>query len=429
MNINETKQFVAGCDLANKAPLIEGVHGIGKSEIIRQYSKENNLHCETLILSLMDVGDLIGLPRTIEAGGTLSTAWSAPDWYSRVVNAAMPTTINVDDLAFKSEDFQNYVMSYTDSATIDRADLNKYYCDFVGVASDQLHIIKQDLVSYTKAKRSVVFLDEFNRAPVDILNASLQLVLDKRLHSHILPVVNGKPTLVIAAINPDGEDYTVNSFDPALLDRFVHGKTDPDAKSWLDWARTTNINQVVRDFIAEHPDRIHWTPKNGGLGATPRSWTSLAQLVDNFKNIPEETHFHLMKGCIGQELASQFLSYYNHYSKVIKVEDIEKLVKTKSKRTKNPEKIGEHINKLIKDQEAIQKTELAENMYIKYMSNEKAADTLPFMSLLYGLDLEILNSFLKNKHESDVKTYMKLAKFDLELNNKELFRRITTKIN
>ena len=53
MTINETGNFLHICDLSNKAPLIEGLHGTGKSEIIRQYAAEHDLHCETLILSLM----------------------------------------------------------------------------------------------------------------------------------------------------------------------------------------------------------------------------------------------------------------------------------------------------------------------------------------------------------------------------------------
>ena len=69
MNIAEAKQFIAVGDLIDKAPLVQGLHGIGKSEVVHQYAKENgNMHFEPLILSLMDTGDLLGLPRTVEVG-------------------------------------------------------------------------------------------------------------------------------------------------------------------------------------------------------------------------------------------------------------------------------------------------------------------------------------------------------------------------
>ena len=431
MNIKETQQFIKAIDLANKSPLLEGVHGIGKSQIIAQYAIDNDMHCETLILSLMDTGDLIGLPRTTEVGGALSTVWAAPQWYNNIVNAAMPTEVAIDDLVFADSKFQSFVTSRVKGRTIDRGELNDAYCRYVGVTNDRLHIINQSLVSYTKARRSVLFLDEFNRAPVDILNASLQLVLDKRLHSHILPVINGKPTFVIAAINPSDGDYTVNSFDPALLDRFVHGKVEPDCKAWLnDYARPRDLSPVVRDFLAEHPDRIHWTPADGSIGATPRSWSALADIMAVIDQIAPEVHFQVMKGCIGHELASQFLSFYNNYAKVVKLEDIEKLVATKLKRTPTLtiNKLGEHVNKLISNQEAMQKTELAENFYAKYISSPTATDAIPMFAYLYGLDLEILNAFLKNKKDTDATNYMKLAQFDDVLNKKGLFKRITTKI-
>lgn len=431
MNIAEAKQFIAVGDLIDKAPLIQGLHGIGKSEVVHQYAKENgNMHFEPLILSLMDTGDLLGLPRTVEVGGTLSTAWAAPEWYNRIVNAAFPEKVDFEDLSFANEDIQSYIVSNIETTKpVDRGTLNRLYCKYVGKSDDSLHLITQDLIKYTKAKRSVLFLDEFNRAPIDILNACLQLVQDRRLHSHVLPIVDGKPTLIIAAVNPADQDYTVSAFDPAMLDRFMFGQIEPDAKAWLnDYARPNNLASMVRDYIAEHPDRIHYTPADGSVGATPRSWTAVAKVVDNAKNIPNEILFQVFKGLVGMEMASQFLSYYNNYVKVIKMEDIEKLVKTKAKTIKDIEEIGAIVAKKVKDQEAIQKTELANNLFDKYATATSAKDALPLMAYLYALDLEILNGFLKEKKDSATTEYMNIAKIDDELNNKGLFKKIVTKL-
>ena len=333
MNTRELVPFIAAADLSNLAPLITGKHGIGKSDSIRQYASANNLHCEVLILSLMDTGDLCGLPRTAEIGGQLSTTWAAPAWFNRIINAAWPTQLSVDALSFVDDDFRSYVVS-RHSDIISRDTLNQLYCDFYHADHSILHLHVQSQVTYKYGKRSVLFLDEFNRAPTDVLNASLQLVLDRRLNDHRLPFVNGKPTLIVAAVNPADADYTVNSFDPALLDRFLCGSLEADTKTWLDdFARPNDLAPVVRDFLAEHPDRIHWTPADNGVGATPRSWTALARVMANIDRVAPEVQFQVMKGCIGHELASQFLSYYNNYAKVVKVEDVEKLIATKSKRT------------------------------------------------------------------------------------------------
>jgi len=426
MTTSEIKTLIAACDTVNKCPLVQGLHGLGKSEIVRQYGKENNLHVETLILSLMDVGDLCGLPRTTEHGGQLSTTWSAPIWFNRIIDAAWPTTLNYEDLEFLDPEFERIVSDLSE-ATLTRDQLNSWYLEYIGNTSNMLLLHRQDLVSYKKAKRSVLLIDEMNRATTDILNASLQLILDKRLNDHLLPIVNGQDTFVVAAINPDDQDYTVNTFDPALMDRFVFATVEADAQSWLsDYARPHKVNRIVRDFIAEHPDRIHFTPKNGGIGATPRSWTALADFVDKFDTFPIEVHFPVIKGCIGQELGGQFLAYYNQYSKVVKTDDIIALVQKKAKLTKNPETIATHVAKLIKDQEVIQKTELAEQLYDQFIDSKKPNDALPLISYLYALDLEILNTFLSAKKETP--KYASLAALDDALNNKNLFRKITTKV-
>lgn len=428
MNTRELVKFIEAVDMADLAPLISSKHGIGKSSVVQQYAAANNLHCEVLILSLMDTGDLCGLPRTAEVGGQLSTVWTAPAWFSRIVNAAWPTQLSVDALSFVDDDFRSHVVARCSDA-ISRDTLNQLYCDFYQADPSMLHLHVQSKVTYKHSKRSILLLDEMNRSATDVLNASLQLILDRRLNDHRLPIINGKPTLVAAAINPADADYTVNTFDPALLDRFVFCTLDPDTKVWLDdFARPNDLAPVVRDFLAEHPDRIHYTPADNGVGATPRSWTALARVMANIDRVAPEVQFQVMKGCIGHELASQFLSYYNNYAKVVKVEDVEKLIATKSKRTTDVEKLGEHVNKLIENQEAMQKTELAENMFAKYISAKDADAALPLIAFLYGLDLEILNGFLKSKKETDEVNYKRLAQFDGILNDKGLFRRVTTKI-
>ena len=59
----------------------------------------------------MDTGDLIGIPRTADIGGIQSTVWSAPDWYSRIINAAWPEKFQYADLEFTDPEFKKFVDS------------------------------------------------------------------------------------------------------------------------------------------------------------------------------------------------------------------------------------------------------------------------------------------------------------------------------
>ena len=111
MNTRELTKFIQAVDMADLAPLVSSKHGIGKSSVMQQYAANHGLHCEVLILSLMDTGDLCGLPRTVEIGGQLSTTWSAPVWFTRIINAAWPEQVEFDDLEFTDPNFKEYVTS------------------------------------------------------------------------------------------------------------------------------------------------------------------------------------------------------------------------------------------------------------------------------------------------------------------------------
>lgn len=277
MDIQTARDIIAAAALADDTVIMEGVHGIGKSQIVKQFALEEGYHLEELFLSHQEVGDLIGIPHMKEQDGVTITTWSVPIWLQRMYKAAQ------------------------------------------------------------EGKKCVLFLDELNRAPVDVRQSALQLVLERQIHEHKLPVIDGARTLVVAAINP-ADKYQVDELDPALLDRFLHITVEPDAQAWLKWARSSGVNSIVRDFIAEYPDRIHWTAADTGIGATPRSWAKLGDFMDRVHDIKEEILFQIMKGKVGTELASQFYTFYKNYVDVVKMKDIEDIVKTtktKSLRSKN----------------------------------------------------------------------------------------------
>lgn len=360
MDINTAKEIIRAAALADDTVILEGVHGIGKSDIAKQLEKEDGYHLETLFLSHQETGDLIGIPHIITHDNISITTWSVPIWLQRMNNAA------------------------------------------------------------AQGKKCMLFLDELNRAPIDVRQTALQLVLERQIHEHSLPTVNGFRTMIIAAINPS-DSYQVDELDPALLDRFLHVQLEPDAKSWLVWARKKGVNGVVCDFISEYPDRIHWTPKDGGIGATPRSWTKLADFMDKTDKISQDILFQIMKGKIGTELASQFYTFYKNYVDVVKMEDIVDLVNKNKDKVKKIEELSDMIHNLMIKTEAIQKNDMAIQMADRFMDED---DILPFLAYLYSLEVEICVAFLKSYRKDEPQKYKKIAEVDAELNNKELFKRV-----
>jgi alkaline phosphatase D len=360
MDIQSAKQVIRAAALADDTVIMEGLHGIGKSNIVKQFAKEDGYHLEELFLSHQEVGDLIGIPHTIEIDGSTVTTWSKPIWFQRIQKAA------------------------------------------------------------AEGKQAVLFLDELNRAPIDVRQSALQLVLERMIHEHELPTVDGQRTLVVAAINP-ADEYQVDELDPALLDRFLHIEVEADAPAFIKWGRSNNVNSMVLDFITEYPDRLHWMPQDGGIGATPRSWAKLGDFMDNVNSIPEEILFQVMKGKVGVELGSQFYSFFKNYADVVKMEDIEAIVSEHMDTTETVEELAEFVKVRTSKMEAIQKTELANQLANKY-KDEK--EMLPFLAYLYAMEIEIVVAFLKSFRKDDPEAYKNLAKFDTVINNKELFKRI-----
>jgi len=432
--ISEVKQIIAAADICGHVPLIKGVHGLGKSEAAAQYAKEQDMYFEPLILSLMDTGDMLGLPVTENIGGMVSTIWAAPSWYSNVVNAAWPNDLGIDRLQFTDTAFQEYVLSKSKhTGSISRKDLNKMYCTHYQVPEDRIQLLRQENVAYMDSRRSVVFLDEFNRAPSDILNASLQLILDHRLHSHLLPVIRGQETLLVAAINPADGDYTVQEFDPALLDRFVTCEVTPDLKSWIVWAKENVVNQIVVDFLIDNQAKFHFTPKDGSKGASPRSWTRLAIYLDRINSTPKSVMTQYMIGTVGASVAAQFLMFYNNYGSGITTAAVEKIIKkevaayVKQGNEPNPEKVAKCLEDTMEKLEAIRRIEFTETLTKKYINKEGSA-ALPLLVFLYALPIESLSAVLKNLQTEDLESYSKLAQLDKAANGKRLFVKLVANL-
>ncbi|TQV62846.1 MAG: hypothetical protein FNT15_05585 [Sulfurovum sp.] len=380
MNVQEAKEILFDADSCGHVPLIVGVHGLGKSEIVRQYADENDMHCEVLILSLMDEGDLLGIPVREMHGKTPVTRWAIPSWLQRIVENA------------------------------------------------------------EQGKRSILFLDELNRASASVLGASLQLLLDKRLNEHVLPV----DTFIVTAINPEDADYHVQSLDPAVLDRLVVCDVEADPVAWVRWAKKAVVNEKVVDFILKNPNKIHTTSGNGGKGTSPRSWTRLAKYLDFIEVNKRSLNTYYVKGSIGESLAAEFILFYNNYTKMLEAKDIIDNYKKSSKRHADLEKHIASMEKLIQPLEAIQKMDLAENLQavvvpmlesttlvtstmpftLKYKEGMDKKGIMAYLVYLYTLPIESLASYMKNLKASDNDLYMKLNALDGEVNNKGLIRRV-----
>jgi len=349
MLISKMKDVFQVAHMSNDAVRMVGLHGIGKSQVVEQFAKDNDYHIETLFLSQNEVADLIGIPDMRDG----ITYWTKPVWLKRMEDANQA------------------------------------------------------------GKHCVLFLDELARAPIEVRQSALQLVLEGRIHEHNLPILDGLRTLIVAADNPS-DIYQTDELDDALLDRFGNYNVTVDVKGWLKWSRLNNINSVVTDYIAEFSDKLHFIPEDeNDKGATPRSWAKLSDLINNAEKLglSKGVFSEMLKSKLGETVGYSFLHFYNDYVKIVKPEDIEKAIMKKAgkdlkKSEKEFTKISESIQSITKNIEALAASELANKMKELTKEDEKWYDILTIY--LDSLNVEVFVSIIKTwKEGEDSEFYFK----------------------
>lgn len=339
VSISDIMPIIELCDNNKISLCIDGDHGIGKTDIVKQYAKDRGMHIEVLQLSQKDIGDLLGIPNIItNEDGTSHTEWAPPIYFENIINAKK------------------------------------------------------------MGKKSVLFLDELNRGHKDVRQASLQLLLDKQLATHILP----RDTLVIAAVNPSNGKYQVDELDPALLNRLMYIYAEAEVEGWLQWSRKAGVNEVVRDYIKNNPTKLNDNEK-----ATPRSWATLGKVVDNIDTLPVKLQLPAISGCIGT-VGVNFYNFLINYVKEIKIDDIINVAQTLllGYTGDNIDKRFVDVGPLLYDEivhkmEGIAQVDAANTLKDivlkdKTCSSVKAEDCEVILAYLHSLKLETLNSILRS---------------------------------
>jgi hypothetical protein len=258
-NIAEMKKIFKVTPI-DQAIMLVGIHGIGKSEIVKQIFEEQGYVVITFFLGQMaDAGDLIGLPDRTEAefrynGNVIRqkiTEFCPPKWWPRDSNAKV-----------------------------------------------------------------VILMDEFNRGKPEVYQCVFDMVLNRKLNGLSLP----EHTRIVSAMNPIGDeyDYDVEELDPALYDRFNVYTFLPDVDEWLDYAINTNHHKYVIGFINKNqsfldPPQKAKDKKLGEVYPSRRSWTRVSKLLKENPDIEKEDDGNFLKtvlfGIVGIGATAKFCQY------------------------------------------------------------------------------------------------------------------------
>jgi hypothetical protein len=169
----------------------------------------------------------------------------------------------------------------------------------------------------------VLFLDEVDRATLEVRQGIFELTDSRKLNGHYLH----EDTIVFAAINggEHGEQYQVNEMDPAELDRWSVWDIEPTVEDWLSWAKD-NVDSLVWDFINQNRDHLE---HNGDIEPNKRypsrrSWDRLNQVLKgaNLLESPGPQMFALSQSFVGFEAAVAFNDFAANYERQVTVEQL-----------------------------------------------------------------------------------------------------------
>ena len=170
----------------------------------------------------------------------------------------------------------------------------------------------------------VLFLDEVDRATLEVRQGIFELTDSRKLNGHNLH----PDTLVFAAVNggEHGSQYQVGEMDPAELDRWTVFDIDPTVEDWLSWASDADISPEIWNFINQNRTHLEHTDDYEPNKVYPsrRSWERLDQCLTQAGLLEEASPalYTLTSAFVGFEAAVAFNDFVQNYDRQVTTEDI-----------------------------------------------------------------------------------------------------------
>jgi hypothetical protein len=195
-------------------------------------------------------------------------------------------------------------------------------------APSSIHQTPPDWFKNACNEAVVLFLDEVDRATIEVRQGIFELTDSRKLNGHILH----PNTLIFAAVNggEHGEQYQVGEMDPAELDRWTVFDVEPTVEDWLTWANE-KVSKVVWDFINQNRNHLEHTGEFEPNKVYPsrRSWDRLNECLESASFLTDENRkeslamiYELTTAFVGFEAAVAFRDFCEKYESQVLVEDI-----------------------------------------------------------------------------------------------------------
>ena len=199
--------------------------------------------------------------------------------------------------------------------------------DLVGLPSIEANSTRFNPPDWFKAacdRPVVLFLDEVDRATLEVRQGIFELTDSRKLNGHKLH----DDTLIFAAVNggEHGAQYQVGEMDPAELDRWTVFDIEPSVEDWLAWANDSGISQEIFNFINQNRSHLEHTDdfEPNKVYPSRRSWERLDQCLAQAGLLEDASPalFNLTSAFVGFEAAVAFNDFIQNYDRQVSTDDI-----------------------------------------------------------------------------------------------------------
>ena len=230
--------------MARLVPMIKGSPGIGKSTIVKTIAKEHGLKVIDMRLAQCDPTDLLGFP-----------------------------TITGDRAGYRP-------------------------METFPIEGDP---IPEGFTGW------LLFLDEFNSAPMGVQAAAYKLVLDRMVGNFNLH----KNVAIVCAGNLETDGAIVQTMSTALQSRLVHLQLANDVNEWLDWAYGAGIDHRITSYIKFKPGNLNsFSPDHtDDTYACNRTWEFADRLLKVCGGPNDPDLLPLLAGSISEGVAREFVGF------------------------------------------------------------------------------------------------------------------------
>lgn len=272
MKLSDAYRVVKDSIKTNTPIMLWGPPGIGKSSLIHQIAAEMSRNVLDLRLAQLEPTDLRGVPMPDVSIGRAK--WFLPSFWPDRAEKDTERTIETFDKDGKKQ--------------VETADVKAGCCP---------------------TGPGIVFLDEIEKAPVSVKNASLQLVLDRMIGTYKLP----DDWAIVCAGNREEDGCFSAPLGAALSNRMIHLEIEPDIEAWAMWARDNSVCEDIIGFLHFKPELLYKQTEDHAF-PTPRSWVIASRLIDSVKTQKEQKE--LMAASVGKGAAQEYIVWSNVYKSV-----------------------------------------------------------------------------------------------------------------